>query len=178
MKIVVIRLSGRAYRDLRITTHVALVARAFGSQKIILDAASDPGIKNTVEKVTRQFGGDFCVEYETELLKRIEELQKQGYAVVHLTMYGEKPFSIVKKLKRNKKTKVAIIVGADKVPGKVYQLADYNVSITSQPHSEVAALAVFIHYLQGGKEEEIDFPHARKKIIPNSRGKTIQKNND
>ncbi|MCK7488956.1 MAG: hypothetical protein MZU79_00960 [Anaerotruncus sp.] len=35
-----------------------------------------------------------------------------------------------------------IVVGAEKVPPEIYQLADWNVAVGNQPHSEVAALAI------------------------------------
>ena len=38
---------------------------------------------------------------------------------------------------------ILIIVGGSKVPGKVYKAADWNVSVTTQPHSEVSSLAIF-----------------------------------
>ncbi|NIS35916.1 MAG: tRNA (cytidine(56)-2'-O)-methyltransferase, partial [Actinobacteria bacterium] len=37
-----------------------------------------------------------------------------------------------------------VVVGAAKVSFDVYEAADWNVAVTNQPHSEVAALAVFL----------------------------------
>lgn len=173
MKLTVLRLSGRNYRDLRITTHCCLVARAFGAQKIILDAQNTDEIGQTIQRINAEFGGAFEVEYVKDPIKLITALKKEGKTIVHLTMYGEKPAEVVKKIGTGTK-EVVIVIGADKVPGKVYQLADYNVSVTRQPHSEVGALAVFMHYLQGGKEEEIEFK-GKKKVVPNPRGKTVRR---
>ncbi|MEM3184417.1 MAG: tRNA (cytidine(56)-2'-O)-methyltransferase, partial [Candidatus Hadarchaeales archaeon] len=64
-------------------------------------------------------------------------------------------------------------VGAAKVPAEVFELADYNVAIGNQPHSEVAALAVFLDRLFEGKELERDFPNWKLKIIPSERGKHL-----
>ena len=36
-----------------------------------------------------------------------------------------------------------IVVGAEKVPREIYELADYNVAVGSQPHSEVSAWAYY-----------------------------------
>ncbi|MEK6820916.1 MAG: tRNA (cytidine(56)-2'-O)-methyltransferase, partial [archaeon] len=154
-EIVVLRLSERGYRDLRITTHCALVARAFGAKKIFLNGNQDNEIGKTVQRINDTFGGDFEVEYYTQPGAVIKKMRKEGYCMVHLTMYGEKPGEIAKQVR--KKKKIAIVVGADKVPSSVYEEADYNVSITRQPHSEVAALGVFLHYLNEGKEEEMEF---------------------
>ncbi|MEK6902442.1 MAG: tRNA (cytidine(56)-2'-O)-methyltransferase [archaeon] len=171
MKISVMRLSGRNYRDLRITTHCCLVARAFGAHKIYLDAQNTDEIGETVKRINTEFGGTFDVEYVKDPFKQLTTLKKEGKVIVHLTMYGETPQTVMKKIGTSKK-EIVIVVGADKVPGKVYQLADYNVSVTRQPHSEVGALAVFLHYLQEGKEEELLFK-GKKQVIPNPRGKTI-----
>lgn len=174
MEIRVVRLSERAYRDLRITTHCCLVTRAFGGKEIFLDEECDPHIGKTVESINTEFGGDFRVTYEKNVLRKINQLQKEGNVIVHLTMYGEKPTdALVQKIRREKK--VTIVIGSEKVPGEVYQTADYNISITRQPHSEVAALAVMMHRLNEGKEEELVFTHARKKVIPEKKGKRVEK---
>ncbi len=172
MRITVIRLSERAYRDQRITTHCALVARAWGAERIILSNDTDPHIRETINTINEEFGGTFMVEYEEKLLNRIKEMKKKGHTIVHLTMYGEKPLIHLPKIKKMKK--VVLVIGSEKVPKEVYNVADYNISITRQPHSEVAALAVFLHYLKGGSEEGLKFSHARKRVIPNPRGKTVR----
>ena len=59
-----------------------------------------------------------------------------------------------------------IVVGAEKVPGDVYGLADYNVAVGNQPHSEIAALALFMDKLQEGKSLMHEFKGGELKIIP------------
>ena len=175
-EISIIRLSERAYRDLRITTHCCLVSRAFGAKRIILAGNTDRGIGETVKRINTEFGGNFEVEYDDNMLARIRKNQREGNEVVHLTMYGEKPSDkIMKKIR--KKKKITIVIGSEKVPGEVYHEADYNISITRQPHSEVAALAVFMHRLNEGKEESFTFPGARKTVIPEKRGKRVERVN-
>jgi len=44
MKTTVLRLGHRISRDKRTSTHIALVARAFGAEEVVFDA-SDPGIE-------------------------------------------------------------------------------------------------------------------------------------
>ncbi|MEM4232772.1 MAG: tRNA (cytidine(56)-2'-O)-methyltransferase, partial [Thermoplasmata archaeon] len=61
---------------------------------------------------------------------------------------------------------------AEKVPREVYDLADMNVSVGNQPHSEVAALAIFLDRYSGGKVLERDFGGALT-VVPNPRGKTV-----
>lgn len=172
----VIRLSERAYRDLRITTHCCLVTRAFGGKRIFLDSEVDAGIGKTVENINKEFGGDFRVEYEKNLYGKIKQLKKEGNVIVHLTMYGQAPVNtVMTKLKKAKK--VTIVIGSEKVPGDVYHTADYNISITRQPHSEVASLAVFMHRLNEGKEEKMEFEGARKKVVPMEHGKRVERVN-
>ena len=50
MNIEVLRIGQRIVRDDRVTTHVALVARAFGASKIYMNEV-DPEIQDTVEKM-------------------------------------------------------------------------------------------------------------------------------
>jgi tRNA (cytidine56-2'-O)-methyltransferase len=173
IEIAVVRLSRRGYRDLRITTHCCLVARAFGAQKIFLEKENSPTIEKTVSDMVKRFGGIFRVEYVQNTLKQIKKLKKEGFQIVHLTMYGEP----VKKHLSKMKGKMAVVIGADKVPSEIYQLADFNIGITRQPHSEVAALGVFLHCLLQGEEEKIQFKNAKIKIIPAKKGKHVTKIN-
>jgi tRNA (cytidine56-2'-O)-methyltransferase len=45
--------------------------------------------------------------------------------------------------------------------------------VTTQPHSEVSALAVFLHLLLGGSEPGLGFPGARLRIVPSAKGKDV-----
>ncbi len=66
-----------------------------------------------------------------------------------------------------------IIVGAEKVPPAIYDLADLNVAAGSQPHSEVAALALLLDHLQDGRELTRTFDGVRHEIIPMRKGKRV-----
>jgi len=61
-----------------------------------------------------------------------------------------------------------------KVPKEAFLLSDYNVAIGNQPHSEIAALAVFLDRYFEGKELEKDFK-GKLKIIPSTKGKIVKK---
>ncbi|HUK50798.1 MAG TPA: hypothetical protein VLV18_07160, partial [Terriglobales bacterium] len=56
---------------------------------------------------------------------------------------------------------------------EMYELADWNVAVTSQPISEVSALAVFLDWLYEHKRLEDQFPNAKIRIIPTEHGKTV-----
>ena len=73
---------------------------------------------------------------------------------------------------------ILIVVGGSKVPGKVYKAADWNVSVTTQPHSEVSSLAVFQHLLMDGKEFELEFENPVLEVIPTAHGKNVNIHNE
>ena len=71
-----------------------------------------------------------------------------------------------------------LVVGAEKVPREIYNIANYNVAVGSQPHSEVAALAVFLDRLFMGEELNSTFVKAKIRIKPSSRGKKVETINE
>lgn len=144
METLVYRYGHRLARDKRVTTHVALTARAFGARGIIVDKR-DTSIENSVRKVVKRFGGSFFIE--SGIPWRDYFKQYHG-TVVHLTMYGQEMDRAIKEIKTC--DQILLVVGSEKVPSEFYELADYNVAVGNQPHSEVAALAVFLHELSEG----------------------------
>ena len=54
----------------------------------------------------------------------------------------------------------------------MYDLADWNVAVGNQPHSEVAALAVFLDRLFMGRELHEAFEGGLK-IVPSPHGKQV-----
>ena len=171
MEIVVLRLGHRPERDQRVTTHVGLLSRALGARGMYL-ACQDKGIVRSIERVVAQWGGDFFIEDQVKWRRCIDEWKRSGGKVVHLTMYGL-PLREHEEAIRSAE-KMLVIVGAEKVPGEVYGLADYNISVTGQPHSEIASLAVFIDRIFEGKELGNEFPGAKIKVIPCSQGKKTE----
>ena len=138
----VLRIGHRPERDKRITTHVALTARAFGASKIYI-SNPDSRVINSVDEVVSKFGGDFKI-FPTSNPKKIVKDSK--LRIVHLTMFGLPIDEKLGEIKKGK-TDILFIVGAEKVPPWVFELADYNISIGNQPHSEVAALAIAMNKL-------------------------------
>jgi tRNA (cytidine56-2'-O)-methyltransferase len=172
-EVVVLRYSTRLFRDYRVNTHCGLVARAFGAGKIIY-VKEDPELKKSLEEVTKNFGGPFDVLFREDWKNALKEYKNAGFYITHLTAFGI-PFQ--KKIpETRKKEKILVLIGSEKVPGDFFELSDANVSVTQQPHSEVAALAVFLHELFEGRELEKKFSNARKEIEPMEKGrKTIRK---
>jgi len=168
----VLRIGHRYVRDYRTLTHLCLVARAFGAEAIYLEELDD-GLLEGVKEVNEAWGGDFQVVRAPSWKKVVREAKEEGRLVIHLTMYGIPVQERVRKLAAH--DRFLVVVGGPKVPGEVYQMADHNVAVTSQPHSEVAALAVMLHELQGGEELKKEFGHSRMKIIPSEKGKRVDR---
>ena len=91
--------------------------------------------------------------------------------IVHLTMYGETWKNELPKIDLSRP--MVVVVGGTKVPGEVYRLASHNISVGNQPHSEVAALAIFLDSLIGPIDEENYFPGGEIKVIPNNERKQV-----
>jgi len=166
----VVRIGQRLVRDDRVTTHVALVARAFGASRIFMNEVN-PEIRETLDKINRTWGGNFSVEFIDSWKPVIKNKKENGFKIVHLTMYGENINDIQPQLKKEKD--LLIVVGAEKVPRDIYEHADFNVSIGSQPHSEVSGLAILLDRIQEGKQFNKTFSNAKRKIIPTKKGKNV-----
>ena len=164
--ITVLRLGHRPERDRRVTTHVALVARAFGADAILI-GERDESIEATVRDVVRRFGGDFRIRTGVPWKSALRDFQ--GFRV-HLTMYGMPIDDVIHEIPKDRD--LMIVVGAEKVPREVYDLVDLNVAIGNQPHSEVAALAMFLDRYFQGVELKREF-HGRYRVVPQRRGKRV-----
>lgn len=174
LKIVVLRWGHRPQRDARLTTHVALTARALGASGFLLSDIVDKKIEETVEKITRNWGGNFFFEMGTSWKSSVRDWKAKGGIVVHLTVYGKniQTSSVLDRIRQSKKD-VLVMVGSQKVPKDFFskEVSDFNVSIGNQPHSECAALAVFLDHFFEGKELARGFKKAKIKVVPQQRGK-------
>ena len=167
MAVTVLRLGHRPERDKRITTHVCLTARALGAERVVI-AERDDRVVEGVRDVVKRFGGPFEVEsgsgYRT-LLKGFQGTK------AHLTMYGLPMQEVVPRIDPTRD--LLVVVGAEKVPREVYELVDHNVAVGNQPHSEVAALALFLYALQGPAALEKRFVGGEVEVRPSERGKVV-----
>jgi len=173
MEIEVLRIGQRLVRDDRVTTHVALVARAFGARKIYMNEVN-PKIKNTLEQINNTWGSNFEISFIDNWMQLMKKRKKESAKIVHLTMYGENVNDVASSLE--KENDLLIVVGAEKVPRQVYDLADYNVAIGNQPHSEVSALAVLLDRIMKGKQFSFSYENAEREIIPTKQGKDVVMN--
>jgi len=170
MEIEILRIGQRVVRDDRVTTHVALVSRAFGAKKIYMSEIN-PDIKDTLEKINDMWGGEFRVEF-IEKWKDVVKIKKsEGVKIVHLTMYGQNINDIESEIKQEQN--ILIVIGAEKVPRQIYEFADYNIAIGNQPHSEISSLAVLLDRIQNGNQFLRKFKNAQREIVPSRQGKKV-----
>lgn len=171
-QIIVYRYGHRPARDKRITTHVALTARAMGADGIIIDVP-DRGIEENIASVNRNFGGNFSVKSGMNV-DTFMNSKAANEIVIHLTMYGQPIEEKIDEIRKKVENvdKIYVFVGAEKVPGIAYLKSDFNISVTNQPISEVSALAILLDRMNGGKELS-NRMHGRLKISGKERGKDV-----
>ena len=162
----VLRVGHRVGRDPRLTTHLALAARAFGAERMFLEPP-DPPLALRVAALGRGWGGSFVVEGVEDWKKVVRSF---GGMVVHLTMYGQPLDRVLPRLRRA--PRILLVVGGAKVPPDLYSLSHLNVAVGHQPHSEVAAVAVVLERLFGVPGRRT-FPGARRRVVPRARGKKV-----
>lgn len=171
MRVHVLRIGHRLVRDDRVTTHAALVARAFGAEKIYMTGI-DQSVAETVSSVGKRWGGKFELSIVQDWKAVAREWKKEGGAIAHLTMYGVNVDAAIKAIR--KKRNLLVIIGSEKVPREAYELADYNISVGNQPHSEIAALAIFLDRVFHGKELAGKFAGGQLEIVPSEKGKVVR----
>lgn len=168
--IVVLRLGHRRARDPRVTTHVCLAARALGADAVWVtetDRTLERGVRSAVDR----FGGPF--ELRTGVPWR-QAMKDFDGVKLHLTMYGKPIDEELPAVRlRAGARDIMVVVGGAKVPGEVYGLADFNVAVSNQPHSEVAALAIALDRLTAGSWTRKKFKGARVAVRPSARGKSV-----
>lgn len=176
-KIIVLRWGHRVQRDVRLTTHVALTARALCASGFILADTTDRHIEETVTKITQAWGGDFHFEMGTPWKQAVRDWKAKNGIIVHLTAYGEniQTSDVMARIKASGHD-VMLLVGSQKVPGEFYseEISDFNVAVGNQPHSECSALAIFLDRYFEGKELAKPFKKAKITITPRARGKMIE----
>ncbi len=167
--ITVLRMGHRIARDKRVSTHLALVARQFGADEVIYTGEKDSGLEDSIARVQDKWGKRILMRHEDSWRAVVGEYRKKGFVVVHLTMYG---LPLEERLGELKGRDMLVVVGGEKVPAEMYMLADYNISIGNQPHSEIAALAIFLDRLVDWQGLEFG---GKFEIVPSERGKVVRR---
>lgn len=168
----VLRLGHRRGRDDRISTHVGLTARQWGADKIVFSGESDDNMIESQRDIIDRWGGNTEVEYREDWKKLIKDFKGLS---IHLTMYGLRIDEEIEGLREEFEDRdLLVIVGAEKVPRWVYTHVDYNISVGNQPHSEIAALAVFLDRVQVDGIRQ-DFEGADINVEPSEDRKLTEK---
>lgn len=133
--------------------------------------AADLELEQRLTRVSEQFGGD--MEVRTGVDPR-GLVRSSRATVVHLTMYGENVAGWTEDRWQALRDApcVLVVVGSTKVPREFYEMATVNAAVGNQPHSEIAALAVFLDRLTGGEPLGRDMG-GRLAVLPQERGKLV-----
>jgi tRNA (cytidine56-2'-O)-methyltransferase len=166
-RVSVLRVGHRVGRDPRLTTHLALAARAFGAERMFLEPP-DRDLATRVAALGRGWGGTFVVEGVDDWKGVVRSF---GGVVAHLTMYGQSLERVLPRLRRA--PQLLLVVGGAKVPPDLYRLAHVNVAVGHQPHSEVAAVAIVLERLFGVPGPR-HFSGAHHRVVPRARGKKVE----
>lgn len=124
--------------------------------------------------MTKQFGGNFTIETGKPWRQTITEWKRADGKVVHLTAYGILLPEIIDRIKSSDR-EILVVVGAEKVPGEMFHLADWNVAVTNQPISEVSALGIFLDWFFDHRGLQQEFANATLRIVPTEHGKRVLK---
>jgi tRNA (cytidine56-2'-O)-methyltransferase len=130
----------------------------------------DAHVEESLNDVAERWGGGFRLTSDVSWKGETVRWKESGGKVVHLTMYGSNLPDVISEIRNCEN--ILVVVGAEKVPAEMYDLADWNVAVGNQPHSEVAALAVFLDSLFQGQELCRKFEGGLE-IVPNPRGKQV-----
>lgn len=172
-RIIILRIGHRVFRDSRVTSHVCLTARALGADGIVIADREDKVVESTIQDVTTRFGGPFTVQSGVPWRKAIRDWKTNGGKIIHLTAYGLPLPKVLPEI-QDMTYDMMIVVGSEKMPGEMFKLANWNVSITNQPISEVAALAIFLDWYRNHSAFDREFSDAHVKIVPSRAGKEIR----
>jgi tRNA (cytidine56-2'-O)-methyltransferase len=172
-RVIVLRM-GHRFRDQRVTTHVCLTARALGADGVIIADREDKTVEATIREVGKKFGGDFTVESGRPWKKTIREWREKGGRVVHLTAYGMRLPDTIQETAKAKED-ILVVVGSEKMPGEMFKLADWNISVTNQPMSEVAALAIFLDWYSNHRSFNTAFLNPQFRIVPSMNQKKVER---
>ena len=154
---------------------LCMVARAFGASNVTFypeDGKSMKKLERRCRSLNRNWGGAFSAASTKDWKSFVKE--KKNYLKIYLTRYGIPINKIGYQIRTYKN--VLVIVSEKEVIKPLYKTSDFNLSITTQPHSCTSSIAVFLHDFYQGRELAMHFENARYKVNPEERGIRIQRN--
>ncbi len=147
--------------DYGLSVDLALAARAFGAQQIVFTSERSDRLVRHFKSVVSKWGGSFEVLFTKDWIGFVKE--KRNYKSVYLTQFGL-PFSKVSSIIKTYKNLV-VIISTDGARGAAAH-SDFNVSISTQPHVSISALAIFLHEFYSGRELAMHFENAKYRVVP------------
>ncbi len=139
---------------------LCVTSRALGASEITFIGKKDPRLVNYVNKMDNKWGGKFKVSFAQNYRDFMKSSDKA--IKIYLTRYGtslNEKSTMISTYKR-----IVLIVTDKEDVDYINKIADFKISITSQPHCRAAAIAVFLHEYYKGRELAMHFENARYKI--------------
>ena len=158
--------------DYGLSVDLALAARAFGAQQIVFTMPRSTRLERYFRSIASKWGGAFEVLFTSDWAGFIRE--RRNYKSVYLTQFGL-PYPKVAPIVKTYKNLIVVIStdGAKSIVGRT----DFNVSISTQPHVTISALAIFLHEFYSGRELAMHFENARYKVVPSARSMKMKSMN-
>ena len=144
---------------------ICLSARAFGASNVTFVTKRNPRLERHFKSLNKKWGGSFFVSFTNNWKNFL--MEKKNYKIVYLTRYGVPITKVEYSLKTYKN--ILLVVTQTEGVKNLYKMADFNISITSQPHCSSAAIALFLHHFYEGRELAMHFENAKFKVIPEER---------
>ena len=150
---------------------LCMAARAFGASSVAFVSKKNPKLVRYFRSINKKWGGTFSVEFTNSWKDYLKT--KKNYKIVYLTRYGVPINKIEYSLKTYKN--ILVIVTTTEAAKNLYDIADFNVSITTQPHAATSAVAIFLHHFFEGRELSLHFENAEFKVVPEERRVHVEK---
>ena len=150
---------------------MCLTARALGASEMIFAGTSDPHIARHLNNLQKKWGGRFKVAFAKSYKSVLSDATK--YKKVYLTRYGMPLNKLTYMLNTYKN--IILLVSSTEASSSLHGIADFNVSVTDQPHCSSAAIAVFLHSFYRGRELAMHFENAKYRVIPREHGVRVEK---
>ena len=145
---------------------LCLTARALGASEITFIGKTDKKLLKHLNALNKAWGGTFKVSFAKSYQEVIKSSSK--YVKVCLTRYGIPLQNKIYALKTYKN--IVLIVPSSATKDVSKYTPDFSISVTSQPHSGSAAVAIFLHEFYSGRELAMHFENAKYKLVEKENG--------
>ncbi len=154
---------------------LCMISRAFGASNITFcphKGGAEARLKRAMKQISKKWGGEFSVFFCDKWEKYIKG--KKNYLKIYLTRYGM-PISKMRYRISTYKN-ILLIASFSESVKSAYDAADFNISISSQPHTCGSSIAIFLHDFYQGRELAMHFENSRYKVVPSEHGVEVKPN--